>query len=199
MAMKQFNIPISMLRQYCFCPRIPYFYLVRQIRTNEQPWVRIGKLEHNRQEMLLKRRNLSRFGITPELEWTIHNNVELYSEHINLHGVSDAVVKTPNGDFLLEFKNSEHIKSNLGAKIQLAAYSMIYEEKYNTEIKYGFILYGTKAKTFVLQINNEIKDKVIEIRDHIFSFTDYGILPSTSATENKCSQCEFFNYCSDRY
>lgn len=124
MAMKQFNIPISMLRQYCFCPRIPYFYLVRQIRTNEQPWVKIGKLEHNRQEMLLKRRNLSRFGITPELEWTIHNNVELYSEHINLHGVCDAVVKTPNGDFLLEFKNSEHVKSN-GSSLKMGVYIFI--------------------------------------------------------------------------
>lgn len=199
MAMKQFNISVSMLRQYCFCPRIPYFYLVRQLNINEQPWIKIGVDEHNRQAQLLQRRNLSRFGIGTDQKWVIKSNVELYSEIYSLHGICDAVVSTSKGSFILEFKNYENVKLNLGAKIQLAAYSMLYEEKYKVDIKYGFILFGTKAKTIELQINNDLRKKVIQTRDNIISIIEKGTLPSSAATEKQCSQCEFFNFCADRY
>ena len=64
MDMNQFNLPVSMLRQYCFCPRIPYFYIARNITPVEKEWMSQGIEEHKRQEMLSKRRNLSRFGIS---------------------------------------------------------------------------------------------------------------------------------------
>lgn len=199
MDMSQFSIPVSMLRQYCFCPRIPYFYLVRQLPAVEQPWVKIGLDEHKRQELLLKRRNLSRYGINGESNWKIFNNVELYSESLCMHGICDSVVQSSEGTFILEFKNSESVSSNLGARIQLAAYSMLYEQKYDCEIKKGFIIYGAKAKTFEVSIDSTIRTKVINTRNCIIESTSKGHIPSSSASENKCSQCEFFNFCSDRF
>ncbi|MGN0916522.1 MAG: CRISPR-associated protein Cas4 [Succinivibrio sp.] len=197
--MKQFSIPVSMLRQYCFCPRIPYYYLIRQIRTHEQPWLTLGTDEHKRQEQLIKRRNLSKFGISSDQKWIIKNNVELYSEKYGLHGICDAVVETEKGIFLLEFKNSNSISMNFGAQIQLVAYSMIYEEMMNNKVNFGFILYGSKAKTFELKITNEMKEKVIQTRDEILDIADKGNLPNSPASEKKCSQCEYFNYCADRF
>ena len=76
MAMKQYDIPISMLRQYCFCPRVVYYHLVRQITSSEKLWVTQGINEHTRQTMLNNRRNLSRYHIDAD-NWKITNNIEL--------------------------------------------------------------------------------------------------------------------------
>ena len=198
MHMKQFNIAVSMLRQYCFCPRIPHFYLFRSLNPEEKVWMKLGGEEHIRQEMLQKRRNLSRFGIQSNYS-TIENNVVLYSENLKLHGVCDAILKTDSDVFILEFKSSENISLNFGAQIQIAAYSMIYEEQIKSTIKRGFILYGNKAKTFEVNIDFELRNKVIKIRDAILEDLNDCVMPYSSAGENKCCQCEFFNFCADRY
>lgn len=186
-----------MLRQYCFCPRIPYFYIVREIRPYEQIWVKQGSDEHVRQEMLMRRRNLSRFNIHGC--GVIKHNVELQSDKLNLHGICDAILETGNETCVLEFKNSANFKVTTGTKVQLAAYAMLYEERARKEISRGFVLYGTKAKTYEITINSELKAKVLEIRDRISDTIRQCYIPSSAASEKKCSQCEFMNFCADRF
>lgn len=195
---KQYSIPISMLRQYCFCPRIPYFYLVRQIVPAEKVWMRQGIDEHTRQSMLNKRRNLSRYGIDSE-NWTILHNVELFSETKSLHGICDAIIKAPLENILLEFKNTENLFNNTGSKIQLCAYALCYEEMFQTNVNRGFILYGKKGKCYEIAFDNELREKTEKTRDAIIKTIIKGTLPDSSAESNKCSQCEFFNFCSDRF
>lgn len=198
MVMTQFNIPISMLRQYCFCPRIPFYYLVRQLKPVAPMWVSQGIDEHERQEMLLKRRNLSGYGID-STDWSIRFNVELYSEKIGVHGICDSVLEADHSFHVLEFKNSQSVEFNHGAKLQLAAYSMLCEEKYGTIIQNSFLLYGSKAKTYELRIDQELRSRVINAIEKIQEMLLKGTLPMSSAEESKCCQCEFFNFCADRY
>lgn len=186
-----------MLRQYCFCPRIPYFYIVRSIKPYEQPWVKQGIDEHIRQQMLMKRRNLSRFNINNI--GFIKDNVELYSEKLNLHGICDAVIETAEASFVLEFKNSSYYKISLATSVQLAAYAMLYEENFNKHVEKGFVLYGTKAKILEIKIDQELKDRTLDIRDKILETIKRSYIPNSPADETKCSQCEFFNFCADRY
>lgn len=197
MAMLQYNIPVSMLRQYCFCPRIPYFYIVRSIKPYEQPWVKQGTDEHIRQQMLMKRRNLSRFNINKV--GIIKNNIELYSEKLNLHGICDAVIECPERSFVLEFKNSSFCRLSTGTSVQLAAYAMLYEENFKNHVETGFVLYGTKAKTFEIKIDQKLREKTLGIRDKIIEITQYSNIPSSPADETQCGQCEFFNFCADRF
>ena len=199
MDMKQFSLPVSMLRQYCFCPRICYFYLIRQLKPQSPIWTQQGLDEHQRQEMLLSRRNLTKYGIRSEGKISIQYNLELQSEELFMHGICDAVLKADDTVSILEFKNTNSVINNIAFHIQLAAYAMLYEEMYSLKIKKGYILYGIKAKTLELNIDEAIKNKVIKIRDSIFALLEQGAMPSTSATANKCCQCEFFNFCSDRF
>lgn len=194
----QFSIPISMLRQYIFCPRIPYFYLVRQITPAEKIWVRQGVDEHSRQCMLNKRRNLSRYGIDSE-EWTITHNHELYGEQVSLHGICDAIISTPTEDVILEFKSTENLFNYAGSSVQLCAYALCYEEMSSRTIRRGFILYGKKGKCHEVNFNEILREKVIKTKDEILKMINTGTLPDSPAESNKCSQCEFFNFCSDRF
>ena len=193
----QFNLPVSMLRQYCFCPRIPYFYIARNISPLEKVWMSQGTEEHKRQEMLSKRRNLSRFGIS-----TIGNvsfNVEVYSDNLSLHGICDAILFTESELCVIEFKNSEYEKFSLGTAVQLCAYSMLCEEKYGVEVKQCFVLYGNKGNTRRASIDASIRSKTLEVRDSIIHNLKKADIPPSSAEENKCGQCEFFNFCADRF
>lgn len=197
MDMNQFNLPVSMLRQYCFCPRIPYFYIARNITPVEKEWMSQGIEEHKRQEMLSKRRNLSRFGISTIGK--ISFNVELYSDQLSLHGICDAILSADSELSIIEFKNSDYDKFTIGTAVQLCAYAMLCEEKYGEIIKQCFVLYGSKGKTRKVNIDASIRSKTLEIRDHIIKKLKKADIPPSSAEENKCGQCEFFNFCADRF
>ena len=147
--------------------------------------------------MLMKRRNLSRFNI--DGHGVIKHNVELESVNLNLHGICDAILETSNETVILEFKNSSNYKVTTGAKVQVAAYVMLYEEMTKKEISRGFVLCGTKAKSYEITIDSKLRQKVIDIRNKILHTIKACYIPSSSATENQCSQCEFLNFCGDRF
>jgi len=193
---KQFNIPISLLRQYVFCPRIPYFYLVRQLVPSEKLWIKQGNCEHVRQILLSKRRSFEKYRIK---EGILRFNVVLNSNDLGLHGICDAVLENTEKAVIFEFKNSEKTSNNLGAKIQLAAYSLVYEQMTGKEINSGYILFGKKAKVSEVTIDERLKATVLNIVSEIHNTIESSLLPLSSSSENKCCQCEFFNFCADRF
>ncbi len=102
-----FSVPVSLLRQYAFCPRIPFFYLIRNLHPPFWPWVKQGLGFHEKTQMLAKRRNLSRFGLTGE--FTLEADVALKSETLHLHGICDAVLTLVSAQMVpLEFKMKEN-------------------------------------------------------------------------------------------
>lgn len=194
--MESFNLPVSMLRQYSFCPRIPFLYLAREIDPPKGTWVKQGMSYHQIQEILSKRRNLSRFGLTGEFK--LSSEVRLYSERLKLHGICDGIIETNDTLFPLEYKLQEKLTKSTGAVIQLVAYAMLIEEKYNKKISCGFILYGSKGKTHEVLIDSITRKQVTTIINRIEQDCSMGLLPNTSASERQCSQCEFSNFCADR-
>lgn len=197
--MKRFSIPISLLRQFCFCPRIPYFSMGMQLKVESPLWVKQGVKAHDRQQMLYKRRNLTKFGIESQ-DYSLRHNVYLQSDTLFLHGVCDSILSTKDNDYIIEFKNVERKHINFAEKIQLTAYALVYEDMFNgSKISKGFILLGNRGKTFSIDIDQELRHKTLLIRDHIFENFEKGAIPKSSATEGKCCQCEYFNFCADRF
>ena len=91
--MEQFNLPVSMLRQHCFCPRIPFFQLMRGIQPVGPMWLQQGVNHQVREEMLAKRRKLSRFGISPQ-SFRFLEDIKLYNDSLGLHGICDGAIFT---------------------------------------------------------------------------------------------------------
>lgn len=118
--MELFNIPVSLLRQYLFCQRIPYFMLVKELSVRGGPWLKQGLSFHEKAAMLTKRRNLVHYGL-PAAEFRFAADIKLYDEALGLHGICDGAVFAENGAvFPLEFKMTETPPA-VGAKVQLAA------------------------------------------------------------------------------
>ena len=191
------SIPISMLRQYCFCPRIPYFYLYKNISIIEKPWMSDGFKNQEKLEMLLKRRNLKEYGVRDITG--ISYDVSLQSHLLNIHGKCDGILMCQNEIIPLEFKDSEYSRFNRGARVQLCAYALLLEEKYQKPVTQAFLLYGEKGKAHKLPIDNELRQEFQTILVAVNKLLENCCLPQSSASEKQCCQCEFQNFCADRF
>lgn len=192
--MKSFSIPAHLIRQYIFCPRIVYFNEVRQLKPKQTLWMSQGVDFHQRTEMLNRRRKLTKYGVVETAKFT--HNVHLKSEELLIHGVVDAIIDAGEAYFPVEFKLAESPPS-LGHILQLTAYGVMMEECYKVSIERGFLLYGAKGKVVQVEIQR-YRDRLTAILGKIHKLYENSLMPSSSATENKCGQCEYYNYCADR-
>ena len=191
------SVPVSLLRQYCFCPRIPYFVLVKGIQPVETPWMKQGESYHEKQTLLNKRRSLERYDLEGNIR--IEHRVSLRSELLRLHGICDAILlKNDQPMAIVEFKSRRKAKLNMGEVIQMVAYSMICEVEFGQKFPFGYILSGDKGNVKQVFIRPESKHKVFKIRDALIAQCEDCLLPSSSASSLQCGQCEYLNFCADR-
>ena len=194
--MRPFSVPVSLLRQYCFCPRIPFFYLVKDIKPVAKPWEKQGVIFHKRQCFLNARRRMTRFGLS---DATMRSNQLVSSELLYLHGVCDSILFSGDSPVaIVEFKSRDVACTTPGSLIQLTAYSMILEDLYNITLRQGFFLCGERGKVHQIDITNERKEQVLLVRDSIYRDCERSLLPHSCVSEFQCGQCEFINFCADR-
>ena len=189
-----FSLPINLLRQYCFCPRIPYFQELLKLNVPRPAWVKQGEHLHQQQPQAFKHRSLKRFGLE-QAEQVF--NISIGSETLQLHGIIDSLLITKDTIYPIEFKLSGH-KPSRGQILQLTAYGMLAEEKYQRLFRKGFILYEQKGKTVPILIQEQHRQQVLSIRDTILADLKQACLPDSPATATQCTQCEYLNYCNDR-
>lgn len=196
--MESFNLPVSMLRQYFFCPRIPYFQLLIQLQAKGGPWLSQGLSFHQKAEMLTKRRNLAHYKLDNE-DFRFVPDIHLFSHDLGLHGICDGAIYTKSGEiYPLEFKLSEMSVPSIGAKTQLVAYAMLLEQKENKSISRSFLLTGKKGKTFEIRCDATARTHVLQSAEKIRRSCEQALMPITSATQAQCCQCEYTNFCADR-
>ena len=195
MSFSESTIPISLLRQYCFCPRIPYFLEVMQLQLSEKPWMKQGGDHHQRQAMLSRRRNLSRFGIAGDAR--IRNDVYVRSQRLGCHGIADMMLETESSIYVVEFKISQ-FKPVKGHILQVAAYAIAAEEQFQKPVAGVYILYGDKGKTFEVQLSTELRQQVVTTVAKTSSLLNGASMPDSAASSEQCGQCEYLNFCADR-
>jgi CRISPR-associated exonuclease Cas4 len=196
--MRLFSIPISEIRQYIFCPRIPYYHLLLGINTEKPIWVKQGKEYHIEQEKLMIRRKFEKIGIK---DTTLYFNHNVSSEILGIHGLMDGFLKTDEGK-IIPFENKMNNEKHHPAKshkIQLLAYGLCLEEKLQQKIEYGFIFYGPKGKSFKIDFTDKLRIELNNKLNQLKSMLQKELLPPSSATESQCTQCEYLNLCNDRF
>lgn len=194
--MQSFSLPINYLRQYVFCPRIPFYRLTGNITPPMPLWVTLGKKYHIDREKLLKKR----FFKTLEKEFVIQEVIysqKVEGKNLQLHGTIDALVITPNSYIPIEFKMSAK-KPMPNHLIQLAGYALCLEEMFYKKISHGYLISEKRAKIFRINIDEELRQKVYNTLANIIQDVESGLKPDSNAKPSKCAQCEFINFCNDR-
>ena len=190
-----YSLPIHLLRQHCFCERIPNFQELLKLKPPRPQWVKQGEQLHQKQQKVFQNRTLKRFGLEKaEQEF----EVTVTSQYLQLHGIVDSILITEEQVYPIEFKLAGK-KPTKGQLLQLTAYGMLLEKEYKRPCKTGFILYEEKGKTYTVNFTEDDKNQVLKVRDKIIKGLGTALMPNSSASASQCTQCEYLNYCNDRF
>ena len=190
-----YKLPIHLIRQYLFCPRVVYFLEVLAIPKAVPIWVKEGSEHHKAQEKLFKKRTLARFGLENA---EFKQNISLNHKDFNFYGICDALIISSTNVYPVEIK-LHGTKPTKAQKMQLIAYGILAQQIYNKKFELGFITFEKNAKTIPIKVEENIKLELIDLVEKIIKMIKIENLPYSSAEDEKCTQCEFLNYCNDRF
>lgn len=187
------SIPISYVRQYLFCPRIPWYKHVMSFEPPEQGWVTQGKRWHEGQISKYKRR------IHHDIEQPREHIIEAYVKSVKLgvHGFIDELIIGNDKCIVIEYKVDKG-KPTLSQKLQLIAYAIAAEETYKIEVIRCVLLKGDAKKQYPIILTNALKLQLLNTLSQLRKVLGNHRLPYSSASYAKCDQCEYQRYCNDR-
>ncbi|MEM2211366.1 MAG: CRISPR-associated protein Cas4 [Nitrososphaerales archaeon] len=167
-------IPIFLIKQYHFCPRIVYFSEVLGVRERITELMREGEELHKDEEERDKRRKtllgkrLGPIGIS---------QLCLKSMRLNLQGKVD-VIQIGEEVVIVERKASKALrrvpKNHL---YQIAAYSLLVEDVLGKNVKKALIHYLKSDKVVIVEITDDIKKHVLWTLNQIKKIIEYEYLP----------------------
>lgn len=186
-------ITVSDIKQFFYCQRIVYYRYCMPLPHKTTEKMRVGKDEHEIISLLEKRRSLRRYGLS---EGKRHFDVYLSSDRLELSGILDLLIITPNGYFPVEYKYTSHRISE-NQKCQLAAYAMLVEDAYKVKVERGFIYRVEQKDIKEVRIDRILRTKVESALGQIRGMIASEILPEPTKVRARCFDCEYRKYCRD--
>ena len=187
------SIPVNLIRQWCYCPRVVYYMELTDIPVHRPIWVGQGEDFHQLEQKLWQRRNLSRFKLN---SGEIHYNLAVQSDELGLHGIVDMAIETDEAVYPVEFKLSPSNKKR-GDILQLTAYAMLLEKHFSKSSSVGFLA-GRGKVLHTIDMDRMRQRDVMTTVDEIIRMLQRGTTPESSATVVQCCTCEYVNFCNDR-
>ena len=188
------SLRVSDLKQYIYCPRILYFYYVLPVPRRVTRKMEYGKMEHIEIQQLEKRRGLKPYGI---LEGKRSFQISLSSTRLGIHGVLDMMITSADSNiYPVDFKHSLRQK-DLHQKYQLAAYAMLLEEAYQRPVRFGFLYLIPAKKIVPVEITGGMREHVKKVISAIQNVVMGERMPAYVRSKQRCTDCEFRNYCAD--
>jgi len=129
----------------------------------------------------------------------ILSELRVESEGLKLKGIIDQVHVYEQDYVPFELKTGRAPDSGVwpSHRIQIAAYSMLLQEKFNKPIKEGFVFYlDTKEKRHIA-MNPFMKDEVRQIVSEVIGLLESRNIPDFCNNENKCMKCGLKATCYD--
>jgi CRISPR-associated exonuclease Cas4 len=186
-------LTVTDLKQFAYCPRIPYYQYVLPVRPKKTYPMTRGKAVQAAVEALERRRGFRRYGIG---EGKRRFGLALRSERLGLSGRLDLMIETADACFPVDFKDTEGpVRRN--HRIQLAAYALLVEDSLKIPVSTGFV-YRVPVKDMVA-VDIRAQDRafaagvVHEIRRSVTA----EAIPEPTDVRNRCTACEFRNFCGD--
>jgi CRISPR-associated protein Cas4 len=129
----------------------------------------------------------------------ILSELKVESESLQLRGIVDRVEIYERGYVPIELKTGKMPKEGMwpGHRIQIAAYTLLLEEKFNKEIKECFVNYLDAGARRQLTMNPFMKEEIIELVNEIQNLLEKKNIPTYTENRNKCVNCGLKERCHD--
>lgn len=180
-------VPLSALEHYAYCPRQAGLILLEDAYADDAATTR-GTLQHRR---------VHEPGADQRGGVRIMRALPVWSDRYGLVGVCDIVEVHASGDVVpVEYKSGPFVPDG-PANVQLAGQVMCLEERFDCRITEGVIYSGGDRQRYTVPITNELRDRVIDMADHVRHVMTQMALPQAAA-DARCRRCSMNTACMPR-
>jgi len=185
---------VSDLKQYAYCPRVIYYHYVMPVDSKPTFKMEYGKTAEDRIQRLEKRRKFKRYGLDNGLR---HFGKWVVSEKLGLSGKMDLLIEQAEGRFYpVDFKMTEGgVRES--HKLQIAGYAMILEDIYDVSIERGFIFLIEQEDVVPVELDDKLRSKCRKAVKEMRRMVVEESMPAPTAYRNRCTDCEYRNFCRD--
>ena len=127
----------------------------------------------------------------------IISELRVESEELKLKGIIDQVHVYESGYVPFELKTGRMPKDGVwpSHRIQIAAYSLLLQEKFKKQVKEGFVIYLDSNEKRHIAINPFMKEEVKQIVEDVMALLKSKEIPDFCDNKNKCSKCGLKKTC----
>jgi len=127
----------------------------------------------------------------------IMSELRVESDELKLKGIIDQVHVYDNDYVPFELKTGRMPQDGVwpSHRIQIAAYSLLLQEKFNKQIKEGFVVYLDSKEKRHIAINPYMQEEVKQLVNEVIALLESKELPDFCDNENKCRKCGLKEKC----
>jgi len=127
----------------------------------------------------------------------IISELKLESVDLKLTGIIDQVHIYDNAYVPYELKTGRAPQEGIWPphRIQIAAYSLLLEERFNKPISEGFVFYLDSKEKRHVAMNPFMKEEVKQVVNEVITLLESKELPDFCNNENKCKKCGLRQTC----
>jgi CRISPR-associated exonuclease Cas4 len=181
------------LKQWAYCPRIPFYHHVLPVRPAPTYKMSRGKDIQAAVETLERRRGFRGYGMR---EGERRFGLWLHSDRLGLSGKLDLLIVTADACYPVDFKDTTG-GARRNHRLQLAAYALLAEEAFERPAPDGFIYLVPEKRIVAIGLTEGDRDDVRHALADMRRMIALEELPPPTSIRARCTACEFQNYCGD--
>jgi CRISPR-associated exonuclease Cas4 len=190
---RQFELTVTDLKQWVYCPRIPYYHHVMPVEIARTYKMQRGRDVEAAVEAMEKRRGYRRYGLE---RGERRFGVWFHSAALELSGKLDLLVITEDACYPVDFKDTEGgVRYN--HRIQLAAYSLLVEENLARSVPIAFVYLVPSRQLVTVPVGAKEREEVTRAIAEMRRVIEQENMPGPTPVRARCVACEFRNYCAD--
>jgi CRISPR-associated exonuclease Cas4 len=190
---RQFGLTVTDLKQWVYCPRIPYYHHVMPVEIARTYKMQRGRDVEAAVEAMEKRRGFRRYGLE---RGERRFGVWLHSAALELSGKLDLLIITEDACYPVDFKDTEGgVRYN--HRIQLAAYSLLVEENLARPVPIAFVYLVPSRQLVTVPVGAKEREEVPRAIAEMRRDIEQENMPGPTPVRARCVACEFRNYCAD--
>jgi CRISPR-associated exonuclease Cas4 len=190
---REFELTVTDLKQWVYCPRIPYYHHVMPVEIARTYKMQRGRDVEAAVEAMEKRRGFRRYGLERGQR---RFGVWLHSAAVGLSGKLDLLIITEDACYPVDFKDTEGgVRHN--HRIQLAAYSLLVEENLALPVPIAFVYLVPSRELVTVPVGVKEREAVTRAVVEMRQVIEQEKMPGPTPIRARCTACEFRNYCAD--
>lgn len=188
-------IDVTDLKQYDFCPRIPFYrYCLPRIRPITYG-MKEGIQSHAEEAAREERRSLRAYGLA---DGERVFDVLLRSTSLGMVARIDLAIRRADipEAIVVDYKLSRE-PAGSHFRLQLAAYALMLEEAWELPVHRGFIYHIPQRQAEEIAVTPSLRNKTLRVRAAILGSVLNERIPPPPSRRGKCVSCEFRRFCND--